>query len=462
MNPTHLTTIFANASRFLLAGLFFVGTSHSQILTGDHHIVPGASDTGSLTVDGDVHIGGGLDFGTTQTSNSAMAFSYAESGSNYQLIQLATRDGVSFLWRENGGGTAETKMSLDASNILTLFRSDGTTGIVLDPEQGIIDLEASGGGIILGDGTYLDEAADLYQSQIVNGTGFLAVSSSGKLGLGVTNPAYALTLDGSTSHQTIGMTRASSYGNNLTLAASDGGDFANRWGGNLVLAGGRGTGQYGSSIVFQTGSKGTSGSSTLNPLVTRMTLNEHGALGLGAGAFTGDYYENVGGIDISWGGIPATLMLGADTNLSTRTNNTIKQMSVRMPHYDTSKKPVEMLSGYIGSGTNQLRIGGGSGGLATTLVNFYTAPDSVTEVGISRLQIDQFGRVTINQTKTDSDFRVASMANDNMIYVDASANSVGIGTAAPTANLHVAGDAKVDGTLRVQPRGDLSMGPFTN
>jgi len=39
--------------------------------------------------------------------------------------------------------------------------------------------------------------------------------------------------------------------------------------------------------------------------------------------------------------------------------------------------------------------------------------------------------------------------------------NVGIGTVTPSARLHVAGDARFEGPVRIQPAGDLSMGDFT-
>ena len=42
-----------------------------------------------------------------------------------------------------------------------------------------------------------------------------------------------------------------------------------------------------------------------------------------------------------------------------------------------------------------------------------------------------------------------------------SSGKIGIGTAAPAARLHVAGDGRFEGRVRIAPQGDVDMGPFT-
>jgi len=52
-----------------------------------------------------------------------------------------------------------------------------------------------------------------------------------------------------------------------------------------------------------------------------------------------------------------------------------------------------------------------------------------------------------NDDSNDADFRVESDGNANMVFVDASTNRVGIGTATPSKTLDVVGDANVSGNL---------------
>lgn len=59
---------------------------------------------------------------------------------------------------------------------------------------------------------------------------------------------------------------------------------------------------------------------------------------------------------------------------------------------------------------------------------------------------------TVNFTQADADFSVRTQTSTNTLYVDASANSVGIGTNAPSKLLDVAGAAEMD-SLLVNPSG---------
>jgi len=52
--------------------------------------------------------------------------------------------------------------------------------------------------------------------------------------------------------------------------------------------------------------------------------------------------------------------------------------------------------------------------------------------------------VIINEGGNDADFRVESDTNENMLFVDASADAVGIGTNAPEHTLHVNGAINLD------------------
>jgi hypothetical protein len=53
------------------------------------------------------------------------------------------------------------------------------------------------------------------------------------------------------------------------------------------------------------------------------------------------------------------------------------------------------------------------------------------------------GSAVFNEGSTDSDFRVESDGNANMVFVDASTDRVGIGTNAPDKTLHVNGEVKI-------------------
>jgi hypothetical protein len=117
-------------------------------------------------------------------------------------------------------------------------------------------------------------------------------------------------------------------------------------------------------------------------------------------------------------------------------------------------------------------IGGiysGAGTIISGHIVFNTTPNDATTALTERMRIAQDGAITMggtlgvtgattlsapltvnssavfNEGSTDSDFRVESDANVNMVFVDASTDRVGIGTNAPTKTLDVDGTLVVSG-----------------
>ena len=60
-----------------------------------------------------------------------------------------------------------------------------------------------------------------------------------------------------------------------------------------------------------------------------------------------------------------------------------------------------------------------------------------TPAALSATTLNTTGAVVFNEAGADVDFRVEGDTNANLLVVDASADAVGIGTATPTANLHI-------------------------
>jgi hypothetical protein len=131
---------------------------------------------GDLTVQGDVHLESSLDLGTTGTSTSAMLFQYSEVSTDYTFSLAATQPATVFLWQDNAVGTLKNKMKLDGNNVLSLFDGNGTAGIVLSPNTGLIILAGSGSGIQLSDGTVLASAASLRSTALYTPSGNVAAS----------------------------------------------------------------------------------------------------------------------------------------------------------------------------------------------------------------------------------------------------------------------------------------------
>ena len=84
--------------------------------------------------------------------------------------------------------------------------------------------------------------------------------------------------------------------------------------------------------------------------------------------------------------------------------------------------------------TNASGAGSGRDGFQITNGNVLTEIDTVAKISVSASE------VAINDASADTDFRVEGDSNANLLVVDASADKIGIGVAAPTELLHLQGD----------------------
>lgn len=93
---------------------------------------------------------------------------------------------------------------------------------------------------------------------------------------------------------------------------------------------------------------------------------------------TGDIAK--GGLDISWAGDPATLVLGANLGSNKRTEGADKSFSIVAPHANLGAQNTTVIAGLNTTGHNLLKIGGGVALVGGTQLNaaneivFYTAP----------------------------------------------------------------------------------------
>ena len=101
-------------------------------------------------------------------------------------------------------------------------------------------------------------------------------------------------------------------------------------------------------------------------------------------------------LDISSGGM--SVIIGADTDATTRTNSTRKRARLAFPHFTNAEEPI---GGFyldsVDATTSNVAIGGGSSSLnAATAIKFYTAANATTTTGTERLTIDSAGLATFS------------------------------------------------------------------
>ena len=113
-------------------------------------------------------------------------------------------------------------------------------------------------------------------------------------------------------------------------------------------------------------------------------------------------------------------------------NNSAKYAALTSTQYahDSETEGYALITGNsYTSAINQITIGGGLAEQnAATSISLTTATNATTRTGTSRLFISSVGDIICNDNSTDSDFRVESNSNANMLFIDGGANRVGIGT----------------------------------
>ena len=100
------------------------------------------------------------------------------------------------------------------------------------------------------------------------------------------------------------------------------------------------------------------------------------------------------------------------------------------------------LTGTTIASTYPLLLKISAGGIDGTLRNIQDGDATNSALSISTGAVDLDGAVTINESSASVDFRVESNGNVNALFVDGSANNIGIGTASPAAlaSLHIQGN----------------------
>ena len=207
-----------------------------------------------------------------------------------------------------------------------------------------------------------------------------------------------------------------------------------------------------------------------------MRLDHTGNVGIGTTAPTGM-------LDIASGGM--SMVLGADSSATTRTDATAKFARVGFAPYLNSQIPNAAFVLSEDASNNVVSVGGGTINMnAATYLKFYTAATNTTPTGTERMRIDPNGNVSIGTTSSAAGlsvekdngsgfaagFRTTSTAKSvgigtypsgygmiqgfqsnltttDHLLLNPLGGNVGIGTTAPTQALDVAGNIKGGGIM---------------
>ncbi len=298
------------------------------------------------------------------------------------------------------------------------------------------------------------------------------ITNSGNVGIGLTSPEKPLHVYSTATGVT--------YGLKLTNKA---GDVVGNGPGILFDTGasvdssGRGKG----AIVYSYGTQTTwgrgdmqflqnSAADTSNPSLANsvMTITNAGNVGIGTTS------PNAA-LDISNGNI--ALELGADSSATTRTNATTKIARIVTAPYTNGTTPVAAILANNSSSINQLSVGGGTSAAYTaTQIDFFTAANSTTLTGNSRLTVNSAGNVGIGTTSPWGKLSINNSTNDTAgqplfavasstasatttAFIITNSGNVGVGTSNPLYPLQVVGSNSNTAGLYVQNTATASFVP---
>lgn len=172
-------------ARFLHLGiaLLCVDSAMAADIVGD-------TVQGNLTVNGNTTATGlglfqqGVDFGNS--GESSLTWWPGTSPAGTVTLDISWEDGT-FTWRDAVTPTAASnKMSLDAANAVTLFKSNGSAGITISPETGRITLPA-GNGSSTGSGIYFGNSTIAAITASSTGTPIFSGSAAFAGGIAITS-----------------------------------------------------------------------------------------------------------------------------------------------------------------------------------------------------------------------------------------------------------------------------------
>lgn len=234
---------------------------------------------------------------------------------------------------------------------------------------------------------------------LVNGD--IPAALTGKTIDGVTLAAQAtgFTVAGGTTSKTL------TVNNTLVLAGTDGSTLNIGGGGTL------GTGAYATIANYATLASPTftgvpaAPTAAVNTNTTQIATTAY-VMGQGylTSAIASSTYLPLSGGTISGTlrvntGVQTGIRIGADSGLTTITNNALKVGALSVPHYANASSPMGVIAGVTTASENVVEIGGNSGSLnSATRISFYTAATSTTGIGTERASFDTSGNFGLGKT----------------------------------------------------------------
>jgi hypothetical protein len=187
-----------------------------------------------------------------------------------------------------------------------------------------------------------------------------------------------------------------------------------------------------------------------NEMLERLRIKYDGKVGIGTTAPS--YLLDVNGTFNATGasliggtlGVTGEIYLGNKTFVGNYTDNTPTSggnHNIRLESNDVSSIGFHDHFNTIGN----IKFSGATGFVIGASDGLY-GPHSTTIAGNATLSapLTVNSSAVFNEAATDSDFRVESEANANMLFVDASTSKVGIGYASPTKTLDVNGEVRIN------------------
>ncbi|MES2622897.1 MAG: tail fiber domain-containing protein [Patescibacteria group bacterium] len=411
------TFSYASAPTVGPVGSLYFNTVDGKLYTSNGTAWSSASSVWSTNGTFAYYNAGSVGIGTTTAASSTTALTIDLGLNQTQGIHITgTKDKFIFLERLGSGGR----------------------GLVIGQQNGG-QMYGGNASVIRSAGT-LDEVIEISPGRDLSlNKGSVQIAPFGGLvSIGNASPAYKLDIASSSSANAVDMLR---FQNTANAAANTGASIlftANRSGEtatDVARLSGAITditaGAYKGALIFSTANNAAP--------AERMRLDSNGFLGIGTTAPTARFDINDGGIG---------MIIGADNNGNqTRTNNTTKVGRIASPHYTNNEEPMAMIFSSSGTSTSIVSFGGGSAVMnAATEIRFFTAADTITTGGTSRMVIDTNGNVGIGTTTPTTGSRLDIWGNMQVgtsslpaFFVDSSTSRIGVGTTTPGRTLTVAG-----------------------